>query len=228
MKYRILLAVTAWFSCMHTSFAEPIITFFFKPYPADINAVHGYALPKGLNLLQKERFFARTTTGIFASYGGFLTVSDIHGEVSFPRRHEKPSVTILVTDRITPMIMGGLTINHWEREEGTPAILYRATRQKNAKTNKFEWIVKEEALPESVIVRPETIIIFADPSSIVVPSGVFPAEDTPNLHLPDLYVKAEIAVHPRTLYVINIKHFFGPIYPLYKKKETLFQRNLID
>lgn len=227
MKYRLLLAIITCFSGVHTNFADPLISFFFKPYLFDKGALNAYVVPPTLSLLQRQQFFARETTGIFASYGGFLTISDVHGEVSFPRLHEKPVVTILVTSRITPMVMGGLTIHHWEREEGTPTSFYSVTREKDEEKNTVAWVVKKEPLPESMIIRPETIIIFADPSSLVIPTGSFPTKDMANWLLPDIYVKAEMAISQRALYVMHIKHFFGPIYPLYRKQSTLYQKNLV-
>lgn len=225
MKCRLLLALLTWFSCVPLSIADPLITFFFKPYALQPMAQAPFVLPEKVTIRHLERLFSPIVAGIPVSYGGYLTVSDLQGSVSLPRLHEKPIVTFLITPRITPMVMGGLTIHHWEREEGTPAVLYIAERTQNAKTKKFEWLVHQEPLPKSMIIKPSTIIIFAEPESIVIPTGIFQTTNQPNLVLPDLYVKDDIVLNQRSLYLLNIKQFFGPMLSIYKKKPTLYQKH---
>lgn len=227
MKYRLLLAIIAWFSCVPNCKSDPLITFFFKPYTLQPEAPHRFVLPEKTRLSSLESLFSPLVAGIPVSYGGYLTVSDLQGIVSLPRSHEKPAMSILVTTRITPMVMGGLTIHHWEREEGTPAVLYHAERIQDPKTKKFMWSLKKTDLPKSVVIKPSTIIIFADPDSIVIPTGSFPTVNQPNLHLPDIYVKNEIVINQRSLYLLNIKQFFGPLLSLYQKKPLLYQKHII-
>jgi hypothetical protein len=76
-----------------------------------------------------------------------------------------------------------------------------------------------------MIIKPSTIIIFADPESIIVPTGTILTTNQPNLVLPDLYVKDEIVLNQRSLYLMNIKQFFGPTTSIYSKKPTLYQKH---
>lgn len=230
MKCRLLLAIIAGFSCILTSIADPLITFSFKPFslnPATITLTHtGFTLSDITTILSLEKSFSPLIAGIPVSYGGYLTASDLQGIVSLPRKHEKPLITFLITTRITPILMGGNTVHHLEREEGTPAILYTAERKEDPKTKKFEWDVQKTPLPESPVIKASTIIIFADPDSLVVQTGLFPTVNQPNLNLPDIYVKNEIVVNQRSLYLMNIKHFFGSIAPLIQKKPLLYQKHI--
>lgn len=226
MNYRLLLAIIAGFLYSTITSADPLITFSFKPYTLNLNAPARFVMPEKTTLTQIEKLFSPLVAGIPLSYGGYLTVSDLQGDVSLPRKHEKPIVRILITSRITPMIMGGLTVHHWEREEGTLAAIYTAERRQDPKTKKFEWSVQQEPLPKSMVIKPATIIIFVDPASIVVPTGIFPTVNQPNLHLPDMYVKDEIVINQRSLYLLNIKQFFGPLKGLFQKKPLLYQKHL--
>lgn len=226
MKYRLLLVLIAWFSCTPISYADPLITFSFKSYTMLEPDKQEFVIPKTNTFNKLERIFSPIVSGITVSYGGFITVSDLHGLVSFPRLHEKPIIPLLITPRVTPILMGGLTIHHWEREIGTPAALYLIERKEDAKTKKIAWYIHQEALPKSAVIKPSTIIIFADPASLVIPTGEFPTSIHPNLHLPDLYVKNEILINQRALYVLNIKQFFGSLMPLYQKKPTLYQKHI--
>jgi hypothetical protein len=226
MKCRLLLVLLAGFSCVLVNIADPLITFSFKPYALQPQAPEAFVLPEKITIRRLELLFSSIVAGIPVSYGGYLTVSDLQGVVSLPRLHEKPLISFLVTPRITPMVMGGLTIHHWEREEGTPAELYTAERTQNPKTKKFEWLVRQEVLPKSMIIKPSTIIIFAEPHLVILPTGTFPTSNQPNLVLPDIYVKDDILVNQRSLYLMNIKQFFGPMLPLYKKNPALYQKHL--
>lgn len=64
-------------------------------------------------------------SGIFGTYAGYLNVSDYYGNMVFPRLHTAPELNIIVTSKMTPIAMLGNTLDHWELEEGTPAVMYR-------------------------------------------------------------------------------------------------------
>ena len=64
-------------------------------------------------------------SGIFATYGGFLTVSDLNGEITFPRKHRKPFIYLIITEKMSPIIRSGNTIDHWELVEDTPVEMYK-------------------------------------------------------------------------------------------------------
>jgi hypothetical protein len=160
--------------------------------------------------------------GIFATYGGFLVISSPDGQISFPVGHDwtdKPTVFLVITNRVTPIMMNSTTIHHWEMEEKTPAAMYKMVRTKEAGNDIVFWDVTTEPLPENRIIPNTSILIFAKPDTIYVPTGIVLAEDTPNLHLPDIYVKPEINKLSNALYVLYLRHFFGPVRRALKKEK---------
>lgn len=227
----LVITIIACLSLQYTCQGDEIITVFLHQYPMTTDSDHGKATANSLKkpgkiahhevhgLLEKN-----VISGIFASYGGYVTSSSNNGQLFFPRKHEKPIIHILITDKITPMMITGNTIHHWEIEAGTAASMYTATRKKDPVADLFYWDVQKAGLPENNRIPLETLIIFAKPKNIYVPTGITPTTDRPNLVLPDIFVKQGIKIYPHTLYVLNIKHFFGPIGSVYKVTPTSYRQ----
>lgn len=164
--------------------------------------------------------------GIFSTYAGSIAISDPDGMTTFPLLHDKPIVYFLITRKITPVIMGGNTIDHWQLVDKTPAELYKVERKKDVDLNEVFWNVTKEKLPENKKISRKAIIIFANPEKIIVPLGITPTKETPNLILPDIYVKKSLTKIHDALFVLTMKHFFAPVTKLYKhepmKHEALY------
>jgi len=229
---RILLIVT-YFLVYHTAYGDEAITFFFKPYPIIKDSKLSQKI---VDKLRRPGKIAKYTLngalqesildGIFSSYAGFLTVSDLNGQSAFPRKHENPLIYFLITTKITPMMMSGITIHHWELETGTPAAMYSAEKKQDEETDAFYWDVQKIELPENNRIPLETVIVFAKPKNIYIPTGITLSHKSANIILPDIYVKKGINILKNALYVLNIKHFFGTIRHMYKPEETRYARHL--
>lgn len=228
MKYFVsIFYIVACFLYYPSITAEAVITFFMQPYPelsregtaqemsANLKKVGKIASQRLHNILNKE-----VISGIFSTYGGFLSTSNTNGQTFFPRRHEKPFVYILITERMTPIMMAGNTIHHWELEEKSAASLYKIERKKDELTNVYYWDVEKEELPKDKIVPLESITIFAHPQDFYIPVGIAVTSNNSNLILPDVYVKKGIKIYQSTLYVLNLRHFFGPLNFLYEKRDA--------
>src|SRR5579862_4552201 len=195
----IFISIIACLSIQHTCFGDEIITLFLSPYPVTSENETGQTMSDTLKnpgkiahhslhgVLQKN-----IISGIFATYGGYLTTSDNNGMLSFPRKHENPTINILITQQITPSVMTENTLHHWELEAGVPAKMYTATRQQDTVADLFYWDVQEAPLPEDNRIPLDAIIIFAKPKHIYVPIGITPTKNKPNLILPDIFVKKGI------------------------------------
>lgn len=209
------------------------ITFFAREYPTFIKESTNFAQKKAKLAnpsyphMQKikQLLDPSITNGIFASYYGFLTLSAPDGQISFPSwviwdDKKPPLIHMTITNRVTPIIMSGNTIDHWEVEEKTPAAMYTFERTKEPNTDVYYWNVTEQQIPKDLIIPRDSIIIFAKPDTIHVPTGIVLAENSPNLHLPDIYVKPEINKVSNALYVLYLKHFFGQIRRSIKLEKT--------
>jgi hypothetical protein len=199
------------------------ITFFAREYPIFVKEATNFAHKKdklahpSYPHIQKikQLLDPDITNGIFATYHGFLALSAPDGQISFPNHivwddNKPPKVHLVITTRVTPIMMLGNTIHHWELEEKTPVAMYMFERTKDPNSDVYFWNVTEEKAPEDLQIY-DAIVIFAKPDVIYVPTGIVLAEDAPNLHLPDVYVKPEINKISNALYVLYLKHFFGQI-----------------
>ncbi len=222
---RLLILAALTHNAMH---ADEVITLFLQPYPiledqAYAQEFSGYLRDLGTIAHHTMHGIAKKniTAGIFSTYAGYLHVSDYNGQIIFPRKQEKPLMYIAITTRITPNIISGNTIHHWEFEAGTPTDLYSVERKKDKDTSATYWDVqKVEKLPENMVILDETIVIFARPKYIYVPTGITVTNDKPNFVLPPIYVKKGIKVTASTLYVLKIKQYFAQVDPLFKKFES--------
>jgi hypothetical protein len=229
----LVCSVTA-FMYIPTTHCDEVITLFMKPYPLLPNNDYGHQVSRKLKepgaiahhtlhgILQKH-----LVSGIFSTYHGYLGISDYNGQTTYPRKLLEPVLYLLVTTRITPSVVTANTLDHWELETDTPAQMYKFERKKDEYVGLSYWDVKEMPLPEDSIIPRETIIIFARPQDIYVAEGVSEASDRPNLVLPDIYVKKGIKIYSSTLYVLNIRQFFGAV-KLMKQIRDMGYSELVD
>jgi hypothetical protein len=188
--------------------AGPAITFFVREYPT-------------IKQPQKTSAFTSDMASVFVAYAGYLTVSaHLTGMVQFPRKAINPAFSILVTDRIDPILLAHNTVHHWELELGVPVALYRVEKKYDADSKTYYWQTQAENPPKDNMVSINTIVIFAQPDHVVIPEGITITDDldTPNLILPDIYIKP--GIDEEEWAVLNLKNFLSPINLEYKKSEA--------
>ncbi len=212
----------------------PQINLFFKPYPEftvsdeeNLKTSKKFSRPDYTSkFIIKDFIDPNAVNGIFATYKGFINTSNPDGQIIFPRKQEEPIVHLIVTTRLTPIMMNNTTIAHWELEENVPAAMYKFERIKDEVSDMFIWKVSKEELPEKGIIPTyhfDYIHIFAKPENIYVPLGATVTKDGENLLLPDIYVKPEINKMSNALYVLYMRHFFGPIRKEVMKEKTHYR-----
>ena len=210
--------------------ADAVVTFFLRPYPIIMDKKECELLVEKLKRPGRIAKYCvyglidtSITIGIFATYAGYLNASDPDGRIIFPRKHTKDFVKLLVTNKITPIIMAENTIHHWEIEKGTPATMYHVERKQDLATELFYWSVMPVDLPANNRVPREAVVLLAKPHHVHVPIGITLASDNPNLLLPDIYVKKGIAAISNALYLLNLRHFFGQLGVMLKKEKGRYQ-----
>ena len=233
MKYiRNMFFIVACFVHNSTIYPNEIISFFIRHLPAIENKsdtqryIHSFSKPGKIAEHSLEHIHKdNPLTGIFCLYGGYLTFSNTVGQVTLPRKQESSFIHLIVTTQITPMIMAYNTIDHWEIEIGTPTSMFLLERKEDPETNFTYWDVKKEALPADNRIPLESIILFAKPQHIVIPEGITLTSSSANLILPDIYLKKGSNPASQALYVLNLRHFFGKVIPLYKKEPTRYMEH---
>ena len=227
------------FLCIITSFfnnhthADQLIMQYLVPYPtADIIAQSSTKLAKKIHRPGKlasttaKHIIPASVAGIFATYGGYLTISDLNGEIAFGRRHTKPFIYYIVTELFTPILIGGNTIHHWELVEGSPAKMYKMAFITNEQTGVTFWEITAEPLPTDKFIPLESLVIIANPKYVYVPLGIIPANASPHLIFPDVYIKPGMNLTEHALYMLNLSQYFGAIIPIYKKEPLRYSRQL--
>lgn len=208
--------------------ATPVITMFLVPYPHDCSSipfdVNRLSHPgKLVRHMLQNTCNAQTPVGILATYYGFISLSDADGEISFPLKHASPALTLVVTTAISPSIMHGNTISHWELDPTKPCEIYSFERIHDVEKNIMFWHVKPaEPLPDCKIPL-DALIIIAEPEYVYIPTGISLAQQGTNIVLPDIYIKYGINKIKSDLYWLNIIHFFGPLKKIIKNGELEYQ-----
>jgi hypothetical protein len=160
--------------------------------------------------------------GITASYAGFIDISNISGQIIFPRKHNNPYVYFVITDRLTPVTMLGNTIAHLAFTPGADSALYKVQQNYDIETNTVFWNTQKIEKPDNNIIPLESIIIIAKPKNVVIPEGVTITQEGPNLILPDVYVKKGVNLINNTLYMLNLSYLFSLPNSKYKQEEKRY------
>lgn len=173
-------------------------------------------------MLKNSLLDMHATNGIFVLYAGYSAVSDINGQVMFPRKNQKPQVKILVTQSIKPLFNPTVpdpskTLQGWQIIHPEQASYYLMQLIKNPKTNTYVWQTTEQMLPKNLIVPDDAIIIFADPDYISIPTGnPRTAANSPHFMLPDIYVNPKITNPLAAIRFLKIRKYFAPVPLSYK------------
>lgn len=232
MKYKDILYVCSILLVFH-SHGESKIILFLRPYPTFFAARHaqevynkitkpGAIARRNYKLLANKPF---SVAGVPALYGGLVTFSNVDGLIEFPLLHLKPEITLVITTKVTPIIMSGNTIHHWELEEGTPADTYIIKQEKNEITQLQYVTVEPTTLPENKHLRPETLILIARPQNIYIPLGASLSESSVHFFIPDIYLKkSPDPLLP--LYILQISQYFGLLIQKHQQQSLKYSSQL--
>lgn len=207
--------------------ADPVITFFFRDYPTvdyaqymlqKMTKPHGIAKRSLEGLLNHNRI-----AGIFSTYYGFLNVSDQSGQTLFPRKQSKGTITIVISNKITPIMMFKSTVSHWQLVPGTPAAFYTCDLKEDEETKLQIWNVTKIATPENnIIPATESLVIIAKPHNVYLPVGASLSSQDANLLLPTMYIKKGIHSTRNALYMLNLTFLFRPVDLLFKREKKRY------
>jgi len=222
----LLLASSAKINCYQT------ITLFMKPYPTATDKKIAIAKAKKLKKVPKVskyvfRAFAKPflTSGIFCTYGGNSSITDLNGQVSFIRTHKKPSTTIIVTKNIVPILSLENTVHHWELSRKRHVKMYNAEKKLDPLAKTYFWDIKEKPIKDNIVSK-DAIVIFAHPKYVYIPTGITITTKNPQLVLPDIYIKPGINKVKSALLLFNVKNLVSPVKSLYQKGKMRYSRHL--
>lgn len=208
--------------------ADPIVTFFFRKYPqAELanSTMRTLSKPHGIAKRTLEGVLHHNPiSGIFSTYFGFINSSDENGQTMFPRKQSSTKLHLVITNKITPIMMFKNTVSHWELVPGTPAVSYLLEQKEDPETKLIFWQAQKEELPDdNKISSEDSLIIIAKPKNVYVPTGITLSQSDANLILPQLYAKKSIQTNRNALYMLNLAFLFRPIDLLYKKDKLYYE-----
>lgn len=219
----------------HAAFGN--LTMFIRPFPLKKEAIiddsekliEHIKTPGKLSgkTIKRKLLATQSNEGIFGTYLGYLALTDFNGQLTFPRKTQKPSFKLIITSRITPIFMIGNTIHHWEFDPRAKTSVYQIERKQDPATQLWFWQTTKGSVPENNIVPLDAIVLFAKPKHVLVPEGITMTTNNPQLLLPDIYAKKGLNITARALWVLTMKQFFGPLRTLFKKESnTYFSQHL--
>ena len=165
----------------------------------------------------KSTRVATGAKGIMGIYLGFVSLSDHNGQMIFPRKQHKPEVNFLITKAIKPVYMiAPETVHNWMLDPTQPTEMYRFALQHDAPTGLYYVDTKKTDLPHDHMISLDTIVMIANPKNVFVPEGATITHDSPNLILPNIYIRKNFNFEYNALYTLSIKQYFEQINQEYK------------
>ena len=204
IKMKRLITIILFSLCVSLQmYAAPshIVTLFFEKDPATTKNTEN----------SMANFESQFKNGIFVTYFGYSAPSDENGQVSFPRKHQNPKFSILVSNKIDPIFMLENTIHHWELKKDASSALYTVERKQDEKSKLFFWSVEKASLSKDNIIPLDTITIHAHPDTINIPTGITITSKSEQLLLPPVYVTSEIKLPESTLAFLQNSSFFSSV-----------------
>lgn len=167
-----------------------------------------------------------STLGIIGAYAGFSTVSNSIGQLTFPRKHAKDEIIVVVTQKIKPVIVRGQTVRNFIVTPGATAQWYTFIREPAGTIPVPHWQVKPYAATETERIPADALIIFAKPEDIVIPQSPIATIGGTSLLLPTLLVTKQYRVEPNALQFLKVSKYFATVKPAYRYLPSRFATNI--
>lgn len=213
------------------AYAGPRITLFFTPEPlTDAEKISQKLAKPGKIAKYTAKGLVQTSLveGILAAYGGYVAASDYNGELSFPRKHTKNSVEIIITPEMIPVPLFESTILNWRRIPGLPATMYVCEQLHDEQKDKHYWQTREVSLSDDMTIPLSAIIIVAKPKNVRMEGGKTEMNESGNFVLPNVYVKKGINIIDNSLYMLTIRHLFKPVQTEENREPLKILTHIID
>lgn len=166
-------------------------------------------------LLKKEakKYFMPNLSGFMALYSGYIDYSNPDGLVSFPLRHTKSKLYLVITPRIKLVDAKGNTISHRELD---PSVLNKTEiylfEKKEDENKQFYWSVKKQDLPKNNRINPLSVVLLTKPKNVYIATGDYMTDNSKHIILPNnIYIVGNIDNTKIALNTIGVKRYFEPI-----------------
>lgn len=164
-------------------------------------------------IIQLQQLRANRVSGIYALHQGTIARSDINGQLVLPRLTDDEAVTILITTQITPIILHGTTIDHFELPAAHHAARYACVRTSKGKSARARWTIAKQTPHAFEQIAPDTIVILADPAAVLMIEGEYVTDMSHHLILPDIIVLSSASLSQESARALPLNRFFMPAMP---------------
>jgi hypothetical protein len=214
----------AFFFTVLTINADYRIVFFARSLPdistqLDIDKIVPESLTHPQAIISRvvnARLPSHPVSSLCATYAGVLALSSYpDGQIIFPRKQQSEAFMLVVTPIVEPVIMLGKTVHHLSLIK--PWVAYWIERKIDKNSGLYYWETTPQHGIDKDIIPLNAIVIFAQPHDIYVPLGITLTSASPQLMLPDVYVRRGFDIVSRILQILKIKHFFAQPTFIYKK-----------
>lgn len=214
-----------------------IITFFIRPLPPAYKEPDPAKLERSISspekivktLIKKEINTLHLYSGIYASYSGHFAVSDMNGQITFPRKTAGPRLHLIVTEDVKAVPVDPLnnkTLLGFLPDPKAALQYYHYERKQDPETELYSWIVTEEPFIKNKRIPVDAIVIFAHPRHVIVPMGTTHTTDSENLVLPDIFTTHNLTSALNALRFFKVRHYFSPVKIEYKFQPDGYQQRI--
>jgi hypothetical protein len=203
MKKALLVSLLLFISFLECATSH-IVTFFIDEYPEINNSINKGKSP---HIIRKHA----NNHGIYCTHYGYKTISDTNGQVTFPLKQTEKSFHILVMKNPTPQFMLYNTIHHFMVSERTEFDFYSIQQKEDTKLKLTFWDVQKDTLPKDRHIPLDTIIVYAHPDEIYIPTGASITQKGAQLVLPTIYAKSTIQLSKNVIAFLDNSEFFAAI-----------------
>ena len=237
MKYliKVLFFITIISNSGQQHALDTIVTFYLQKYPYfkakknDQELLDKESLEKLSKKIQQPGFVSGKiikrskrssgVPGIMCMYGGHVSLSDQKGQVVFPKLQDTPAMNFLITKGIkAAYILAPATIHNWQIDPKHPSKMYHVQLKQNQETQLYYFEATLAEIPKNNSIPLNTVIIMSDPENIFIPLGATITDYSPNLALPNIYIKKEFCFIYNAFYTLAIKQYFEQTYADYQQE----------
>ncbi len=206
---------------------DSIITIFVKKYPY-LKKSEIKELQKDMNTAQlsnyskkiKQPYYLHKSIirnyikdnflpGIVCFYAGRSTTSKPDGQITFPRRQQTANMNILIAEKIIPAYMiAPSTVHNWRIDPTQSAEMYLMELKHDAASKLSYYETKKVDLPKDNNIPLNTLIFIANPKTMYIPLGATIVDSSPNIILPDIYIKKDFCFLRNVLFNLAVNQYF--------------------
>ncbi len=234
-----ILVITLMIGSLDGQKSPHVISFFVRPLPAyptpeQEKTVEHHKKQRTqdpdsvlTSIINKELNTNFLHSGIYISYAGVATRTNIDGQIVLERKTPDTKLNVIITEDLKPVPVDPLndkTIYGFIVNPKAQVQQYQYELLQDPETEMYSWNVTEIPLPTKKRIPYDTIIIFANPKHIVVPVGSTATMTGENLVLPDMYVTPRHSASANALRFLKIRQYHAPVRFEYKFLPEQYQK----